>query len=518
MSRLFSLVLLLGLSLPVVAQTKTPVPVQLCNAARDSSCQLTHAGHGTSGTVFAKRFATTPGADATGLIITCAHIFEPTAWETLKQQKVKAVFRGEPRPSICKPIAIDWDHDLLVLAAPIHPDTPTSPLAETSMRQGEKAYVCGYGPDGRYLCNIAPVRGYTTVSWFGGSRKSTPAKPGDFYKSAGVNQLVIEYAAARSGDSGGGIFNAQGKLTGVLWGTGPNDNGNMETCGTDVSTVRRFLKGYLPRNYQWGCQPQYQCCPPVYPSYQQQQPSQPSLPPATSPPVDHHPVPVPDSTPLPTPSPEPTPTPADDPHDKIEAWQQQILEEIAELRGQLIPPPVVEPPPPPPPKQPTVIDDILSRLDELRADHETLAGTLVQLKSGQSAQQSALQALQQQLSQVTTDESEITIHVNSGRYISPAYVDVSALWALQQATGVDHLVLITDTKAAHWTSRMEGEYEAAKEVFPAIDLYDIHGTGVSFKELPQLVIYSTSPDAAPTIVKGTDLVSKELQKITRGED
>ena len=64
---------------------------------------------------------------------------------------------------------------------------------------------------------------------------------------------------------------------------------------------------------------------------------------------------------------------------------------------------------------------------------------------------------------------------------------------------------------------MQTEYAAAKSKFPAIVLYDISSTSLKFADLPQLVIYPATKGGTPTIVKGTDAVAKQLQRVVRGE-
>jgi thiol-disulfide isomerase/thioredoxin len=68
---------------------------------------------------------------------------------------------------------------------------------------GNRLESCGYGPDGRLACNSGLFLGYKRST-------QTPAGPDDWFTISGH---------ARGGDSGGGVFNQQGRLVGVLWGT-----------------------------------------------------------------------------------------------------------------------------------------------------------------------------------------------------------------------------------------------------------------------------------------------------------
>jgi thiol-disulfide isomerase/thioredoxin len=70
-------------------------------------------------------------------------------------------------------------------------------------REGNRLESCGYGPDGKLACNSGLFLSY---------KRSTQAQngPDDWMEISGH---------ARSGDSGGPIFNERGHVVGVLWGT-----------------------------------------------------------------------------------------------------------------------------------------------------------------------------------------------------------------------------------------------------------------------------------------------------------
>ena len=106
---------------------------------------------------------------------------------------------------------------------------------------------CGYGPDGRLACNTGLFLGYRRSS-------ETPDGPDDWFEISGH---------ARPGDSGGGIFNARGRLVGVLWGT----NGEV-VVGVQAGRLHILLDSVTPgirqQSFRPGSeQPTADCPPPT---------------------------------------------------------------------------------------------------------------------------------------------------------------------------------------------------------------------------------------------------------------
>ncbi len=83
------------------------------------------------------------------------------------------------------------------------------PVAEIELgpnatqENGDRLESCGYGPDGRLAVNSGLFLGY---------RRSSAALQGP-------DDWMVISGRARPGDSGGPVFNARGRLVGVLWGT-----------------------------------------------------------------------------------------------------------------------------------------------------------------------------------------------------------------------------------------------------------------------------------------------------------
>jgi len=449
---------------------------------RDASCRIFGTAGAGSGTLVAKRDF---GEQTVGLVMTCAHVFKHASSDDIREANVTCEFRndnGEVRKAL--PLAVDWDNDLAAIAVYVHPDTPTIPVAESHPAGGSQVYLCGYGSDGKYQCFKGSVVGYTSFSWNGGSAKNIPSREGDRFTSSGKNQLYVASAGARKGDSGGGMIDSDGYLTGVFWG-GKGD----VIVGTYQGTLNRFMNKQLPQNFAWACDRRFQRPSTVDPGTTMPPPVKPIKPPTTTPPT---------TTPPTTTPPVRPPRPNND-HGEILTRLERIEQKVdGLLEGQ------------------DTIAQALMPLQTLPDSVTELKQTIVSVEQSVTQVNGAMAQLQAKVSEATDRETTVTLRVESDRYISPSYVDVSVLWALQQQSGIDHMVLITDTSADHW-QRMDGEYQAAKAKFPAITLFDVKSSGVNFKELPQLVIYPVQPGADPVIVKGTDLVSKQLQAIDRGE-
>ncbi len=91
---------------------------------------------------------------------------------------------------------------------------------DAALTEGVRLESCGYGADGRLACNAGLFVGYRR-----------PVNGGD-----GCDDWMIVTGHARQGDSGGGVFNAHGRLVGVLWGT----DGESVAC-VQVGRVHAIL-------------------------------------------------------------------------------------------------------------------------------------------------------------------------------------------------------------------------------------------------------------------------------------
>ena len=139
------------------------------------------------------------------LVLTCKHLFRDGAGA------ITCTFPGNPTAYPGKYVADKNENDL---AAILIDDPRVAPvdLAAEPLRRGEFAQSAGFGPDGRYAVNSGFV---TRVD-------------GTQFELSG---------AARQGDSGGPVFDAQGRLIGVLWGTD-----GREVIATSAATADGFLQ------------------------------------------------------------------------------------------------------------------------------------------------------------------------------------------------------------------------------------------------------------------------------------
>jgi S1-C subfamily serine protease len=115
-----------------------------------------------------------------------------------------------------------WDCAVLELTGEPKDVTPVEVQRgdRATPRDGDSLESCGYGPDGRLACNVGRFVGFRRS-------EKTPNGPDDWLEISGH---------ARQGDSGGPIFNEDGKLVGVLWGT----NGEV-VVGVQAGRIHQLL-------------------------------------------------------------------------------------------------------------------------------------------------------------------------------------------------------------------------------------------------------------------------------------
>lgn len=121
--------------------------------------------------------------------------------------------------SPAKVLASDEAWDLAALSVAKPAAAPVE-IAAKAPRLGERLTIAGYGPDGKYLEQTGAVTDYL---------QPTVRHP---------RQFVEVQAAARQGDSGGPMFDADGRLAGVLFG-----QRDGLTCGSCSTRLTLFLGG-----------------------------------------------------------------------------------------------------------------------------------------------------------------------------------------------------------------------------------------------------------------------------------
>ncbi len=170
-----------------------------------------------------------------GLVLTCAHLFSEGTGEVLVKFADGKVHRA-------RMIDLDQQADLAALAIAYPTGQPVEVVLEMSAQA--KLQACGYGPRGTFRCAV-------------GSQVGEAA-------SAGQMSLLIG-DSVRSGDSGGGVFDEQGRLVAVIWGEAQG-----VTYASYGKPLRRFLNRVLGRRTSVV----YSCPGGVCP----QRPSRPTLP------------------------------------------------------------------------------------------------------------------------------------------------------------------------------------------------------------------------------------------------
>ena len=154
-----------------------------------------------------------------------------TARHVVKDAKRIVVELHDKRTHPAKVVAVDavWDCAVLELEGePIGVDPVEVERGEAAMQTaGNRLESCGYGPDGRLACNSGLFLGYKRSA-------AAPDGPDDWFTISGH---------ARSGDSGGGVFNEAGKLVGVLWGT----DGQEVVC-VQAGRLQKLLCTAIPED------------------------------------------------------------------------------------------------------------------------------------------------------------------------------------------------------------------------------------------------------------------------------
>jgi hypothetical protein len=178
--------------MPIESATETP---------HDAHCRV-HVGDGTvgSGTLISKN-------DATGLVLTCSHLFDDASSDIVVSFPDGGRFGAR---------LIDRDpaNDL---AALLIQRPNVEPLAVDDSEPTGVLTACGYGGNGQFRPATGPVAGAVQAV------------------GAKFPSLKIQ-SAVRPGDSGGGVLDGAGRLVGVVWGC--RDGETYLTCGRPL---RQFL-------------------------------------------------------------------------------------------------------------------------------------------------------------------------------------------------------------------------------------------------------------------------------------
>lgn len=143
-----------------------------------------------------------------GLVLTCAHLFSEGTGDVL-------VEFSDGKSHRARLIDLDKQADLAALAIAYPTGQPVEVILEMSSQA--KLQACGYGPRGVYRCAVGPRVG----------------------EAASVGQMSLLIGdSVRSGDSGGGVFDEQGRLVAVIWG---------EAQGVTYASYGQPLRHFLNR-------------------------------------------------------------------------------------------------------------------------------------------------------------------------------------------------------------------------------------------------------------------------------
>ena len=185
-------------------------------AAKLSACRVTNyepSGRSRSeravgsGTLIAK-------GDGWGAVISAGHVFSDGS-ESVKCQFFSGKeYDGKLLVNLLKSNSVD----LALIELTSCPEEPVAPIATEAPKVGDMLAFSGFGsPSQEYRAIGGKLLRYTS-----GQRGGGPAN--QFYMSGG----------ARQGDSGGPIFNLEGQLVGVLWGT--DGAGTIGTYNGQIET------------------------------------------------------------------------------------------------------------------------------------------------------------------------------------------------------------------------------------------------------------------------------------------
>jgi hypothetical protein len=147
-----------------------------------------------------------------GLVLTCAHLFAEGTGRIV-------VEFTDRRTHGAKLIAVDRHADLAAVEI-ANPQRVAAPIAFGVDGPGALT-ACGFGPTGQFRAIAGPIVG----------------------SAEGPGQSSLKIAGAvRSGDSGGGVFDSQGRLVAVVWGECEG-----VTYASSGGPLRRFVERLLSR-------------------------------------------------------------------------------------------------------------------------------------------------------------------------------------------------------------------------------------------------------------------------------
>ena len=155
-----------------------------------------------------------------GVVATCAHLFRDG-----QPQEIVVAFPSGAHRAIIHRIDMDQDLCLLLITAPDCQPVKIGPPTQEMM-------IAGYGGRKGLMVQAGRI--------------------GEFYSGGRFRQVAG--AQARSGDSGGAVFNKYGELSSVLWGA--NTEGTMASSHERFTLFCSAASRYIEKQCPGGvCQP-----------------------------------------------------------------------------------------------------------------------------------------------------------------------------------------------------------------------------------------------------------------------
>ncbi len=191
------------------APARLVMPIEpAAQISHDAHCRI-HVGDGTSASNFVGSGSLISKSEATGLVLTCSHLFDGAA------SNIVVAFPNGSRYG-ARLIDRDPANDLAALLIQ-RPGAEPLAVDDSEVAAATVLTACGYGGNGQFR----PARGAVAGA----------------VQAVGATFPSLKIGGAvRPGDSGGGVINRAGQLVGVVWGC--RDGETYLTCGRPL---RQFL-------------------------------------------------------------------------------------------------------------------------------------------------------------------------------------------------------------------------------------------------------------------------------------
>lgn len=158
-----------------------------------------------------------------GLVLTCSHLFRDRRGQPDLGRVVVSFVGGEASEATVIAEDTTWDLALLRLVK-IPAGVVSAVIAKGQHAKGDSVAACGFGGSGAVRRIVGKITGF-------GLDKGSRTEDAD---------TMIVSGSVRQGDSGGPMFNEQGEVCAVLWGSNQNC-----LVGTRAARCLRFVAKFL---------------------------------------------------------------------------------------------------------------------------------------------------------------------------------------------------------------------------------------------------------------------------------